>query len=197
MSDNTYNFSSSTVSSDFWKKLWLVNYNTGQMNNAVTEQVASDWWITLGGANNALTAEITCCKENGTVSYTAKNNYYIYDYYDWDGHFLELSHRYGVARNYFSKGCVNFEVNWVQGSRYPAPSHDDRHGNLAIVEFEGIDDGSILKIAYDSGLLYYDLINETQSRIVGIDDGSILKIAYDSGLSCYDIINGKQLTEGG
>ncbi|MBR6670637.1 MAG: hypothetical protein IKL31_07820, partial [Ruminococcus sp.] len=42
----------------------------------------------------------------------------------------------------------------------PAPSHDDRHGNLAIVEFEGIDDGATLKIAYDSGLLYYDLINQ-------------------------------------
>lgn len=153
----TYCFSSTRQSDEESHKFWLCDLKT---ESAVTDQVKEDWFSAIGGASNALTAEITCYEENDTISYNAKINYYIYDYYDWDGNFLELSHRYGLARNYFSKGCVNFEVNWVQGSRYPAPSHDDRHGNLAIVEFEGIDDGATLKIAYDSGLLYYDLINQ-------------------------------------
>lgn len=70
---------------------------------------------------------------------------------------LELSHRYGVARNFFSKGCVTFEVNWIKGKRYPKGV--GVNSTMDITQFEGIDDGLFLKNAYDNGISYYNNIN--------------------------------------
>lgn len=78
----TYCFSSTRQSDEQSHTFWLCDLKTG---GAYTKQVKEDWFAAIGGSSNALTAEVICCEENGTMSYTAKINYYIYDYYDWGG----------------------------------------------------------------------------------------------------------------
>ena len=70
---------------------------------------------------------------------------------------MELSHRYGVARNYFSKGCVNFEVNWVQGKRFPKGVSE--YFPIEVTEFEGINDYHKLSEAFENEIEYYKKIN--------------------------------------
>lgn len=150
----TYCFSSTTSADEVSDEFWQANYRD---RRAITTQVSADWWLVFAGAANALTAEVTCCEKNGTISYTAKINYHVYDYYDWDDHMLGLSHQYGLARNFFQKGSISFEVNWIKGKRYPKSI--GVNSTIDITEFEGIDHGDLLKNAYNDGLIFYNNVN--------------------------------------
>ncbi len=137
---------------------WSINYGN---RYAISEQVADDWWLTFGGANNALVAEVSCNEEvDGNMHYTAKIKYYIYDYYDWDDtdeEELANLHKYGKAQNFRTVGGYSFTIEWIEGKRYPIAVNSLYP--LSTTEFDGINDGLALKNAYDYGKKYYDDFN--------------------------------------
>ena len=139
-------------------KKWSVNYGN---KYAISEQVANDWWLTFGGANNALIADVSCDrKEDGKMHYIAYIKYYIYDYYDWneeEEEGLANLHKYGKAQNFRTIGCYPVTIEWIEGKRYPISVNSDYP--LSTTEFDGINDGSALKKAYDYGKKYYDRLN--------------------------------------
>ena len=137
---------------------WSINYGN---RSAIYEQVADDWWLTFGGANNALIADVSCDKEaDGKMHYTANIKYYIYDYYDWDNteeDELANLHKYGKAQNFRTIGSYSFTIEWIEGKRYPIAVNSMYP--LSTTEFDGINDGFALKNAYDYGKKYYDDLN--------------------------------------
>ncbi|MBS7366024.1 MAG: VWA domain-containing protein [Oscillospiraceae bacterium] len=153
-SGNTYSFSTTTTPD----QTWFVDYHE---KSADTQQIADDWWLTFGGAYNALTAEVSSYLDvNNQMHYTAKINYYVYDLYDWDGkdeEELANLHKYGKAKSFRIIGSYSIDIDWIEGKRYPTAVNDEYP--LNITEFDGIDDNSALKNAYDYGNKYYDDVN--------------------------------------
>ena len=131
--------------------IWFVDYHK---RNAITKQVAEDWWLTFGGARNALIAEVYF---DGKTEYHAKIKYYVYDFYDWNEKDLADVHKHGKAKSFRTIGCSSFEISWRKEARYPETTNVSCA--LDATEFQGIDDHYLLKNAFDYGIDYYDRIN--------------------------------------
>ena len=141
---------------DIYTKSWKVDYHLG---SGYTNQIATDWWLTFGGAQNALISEVSCSTSSqGELIYKAKIKYCIFDYYDWDEKFedrLADLHKYGEAQNYRIFGCYETTIEWVEGSRYPKAQQTP---DLNQLDFEGIKDTG-LKELFSYGLDFYEAIN--------------------------------------
>ena len=151
---NTYSFATTKTPDE----TWFVNYHE---KSAASLQIANDWWLTFGGAYNALVAEVSGFEgSDNKMHYTAKIKYYIYDYYDWDNENekgLADLHKYGKAKSFMITGSYSFDINWIEGKRYPTTV--DGEYPLSTTEFDGINDNGALKNAYDYGNKYYDNVN--------------------------------------
>ena len=136
---------------------WLVNYYLNRTNQ---DEAAMDWWLTIGGGRNGVKTTISCTTDTTNKKYyTANIEYFLYDFYDWDEEKeKELAdlHKFGKAQSFRQYGSFLFKVHWTQGSRYPASSHDDRYGNLDIVEFTGVDDELTLSFCRNNAKHYYE-----------------------------------------
>jgi hypothetical protein len=86
--------------------------------------LATDWWLSIGNADAAISLE--CTKEGNT--YTATVRYYILDYYDWEkgsnafGGFVTdgemfILHNVGKAKEFKSIGVYEKEMTWEKGER--------------------------------------------------------------------------------
>ncbi len=152
--EKTYSFSTTTNPD----KTWFVNYHE---KSAATQQIADDWWLTFGGAYNALTAEVSSYKgADNKIHYVANINYYIYDFYDWDDKQekqLANLHKYGKAKSFRIIGGYSINIDWIEGKRYPMSVNSDFP--LDNTEFDGINDNFALKNAYEYANKYYDRIN--------------------------------------
>lgn len=151
---NFYSFATSQTPS----KTWFVNYHELKAYN---KRIANDWWLTLGGAYNAMVAGAGCyIAEDGQKHYTAKVNYYVYDYYDWDAikdFELGMLHKYGKAQNFRVIGSYTIAFDWIAGKRYPEPVNYEC--SLETTNFDGINDNSALEDAYIYGCIYYNVFN--------------------------------------
>ncbi len=138
------------------QKIWFVNFHLEQSVGGVP---LSDWWLAVGGGRNGVKTTISCyLDESGNMNYIANIEYFLYDFYDWnekDEESLANLHKYGIAKYFRQYGSFSFNLNWTKGSRYPASSHDDRYNMLDIVEFEGIDDQSMLSNCYENAKNFY------------------------------------------
>ena len=153
----TYDFATVTnldrPKDDKTTKNWKINYH---QNAGASRQAAVDWWLTFGGAQNAITATLSCEKgTDGKMHYKATYKYYCIDYYDWSSsggeEDLAELHDYGWAQNFVDYGVIQNTVEWVEGSRYP------QHLLLYYDEqftFDGIND-TTLSDGLATGTLYY------------------------------------------
>ena len=130
--------------------------------SAYSQQAREDWYGTYGGADNALLSEVYCSKEkDNKLHYYAKINYYTYDVYDWDRNKGEAKadklNLIGKAKSFRVIGEYSVNIEWIEGSRYPLDITQEIP--LSKVEFEGINDNSALKNAYNYGIKFYDNVN--------------------------------------
>jgi|GEM_PF-3193815 len=142
--NNTYLFSTVTDKG----RTWGVSYY-GIYRSAIDV----DWYLTVGGGQNALVSEVTCTKnEKGTYSYSAKVKFYLLDYYDWDSKDesnANALHLYGFAQAFFSYGCYETIIEWTEGSRFPKYKFDSQVDVNELV-FDGVNDWGLL-LAYSFG----------------------------------------------
>ena len=138
------------------KDLWATDYH---MNEGQPHQAGTDWWLTIGGGRNALTAEVNCITNANGTFYSVQGLYYVYDLYDWSNkEALGSLHKCGKAKNYLVTGVYPVKITWKKGARYPqlgeridAAIDFDYEEN----EFEGIDDNGALANAYKEGCDFY------------------------------------------
>ncbi|PWJ09798.1 dockerin type I domain-containing protein [Ruminococcus flavefaciens] len=138
------------------KDLWQTDYH---LNEGKPHQAGTDWWFTIGGGRNALTAEVNCITNASGTFYSAQILYYVYDLYDWSNkEALGALHKCGKARNFLVTGVYPIKITWEKGARYPQIG-ERIDAEVAFdydkTEFEGIDDNGALANAYKKGCDFY------------------------------------------
>lgn len=139
---------------------WKCNYH--ELVCSYDLNASIDWWLAVGGGQNALAATVDCSKNAaGETVYTAKIKYYLLDYYDWsnDGEAAASDlHSSGLARSFLSYGCYETELEWKKGSRYPG----DQWGNSSLcadTKLDGITD-SALEGSHLAASIYYNVVTK-------------------------------------
>lgn len=138
------------------KDIWQVDYKNRSLDFNTYGQIDDDWFLAIGGANNALVSEVTIDESiNKITQYNAKVIYYLYDFYDWDGteeKDLDNLNKYGKAKGFRTIGTYTFDISWVHGARYP---NIVNQSELSTTSFEGINDYDKLYYAYHNALNWY------------------------------------------
>ena len=109
---------------------WKCDYH--DLNNTYSKNASIDWWLTIGGGQNALASKVSCYRnDSGDIMYHATIKYYLLDYYDWDdnGEIAQSNlHKSGLARSFLSYGLYETEIEWKKGKRYPG----EQYGNARL-----------------------------------------------------------------
>ena len=66
-------------------------------------------------------------------------------------------HKYGKAQCFRTIGCINYEITWIEKSRFPNCVNE--YFPLKTTNFERINDNSMLSEAYEKGKKYYSINN--------------------------------------
>lgn len=136
--------------------IWQVDYKDRSGDFGTYGQIEDDWFLAIGGANNALVSEVSIDESvNGIKQYNAKIVYYLYDFYDWsdtEEKDLDKLNRYGKAKGFRTIGTYSFDISWVHGARYPK---NVNQSELSTTSFEGINDYDKLCYAYYDAVLWY------------------------------------------
>ena len=150
-----YYFATTTTTDE----LWSVNYHG---TDGISTRAATDWFLTFGGARNALLSSVSCTNNANETVYTATILYFVYDVYDWsdtDEKDLDRLNRCGKAKSFRTIGVYPVTITWKKGARYPQTKNNrtdtTMHIELSKTNFDGIDDNNALANAYASGFSYY------------------------------------------
>ena len=165
LQNRKYSFATTTHTDEDW----VVDYH---LKTGYTAQIGYDWWLTIGKANNALTAEITSYEDvNGVKHFCANVKYYLFDYYDWDikgEKALAELHYMGRAKFYRVIGECDITIEWVAESRFPMPKTSaDSCFNITDTSFDGIDDNGFLSDMFTRGIDWYNRVNRNYSPTGG------------------------------
>ena len=139
---------------------WKCNYH--DVVNAYDYNASIDWWLAVGGGQNALASTVTCYRNDaGETMYKAKIKYYLLDFYDWssDGEQAASNlHASGLAKAFLSYGCYETELEWKKGARFPG----DAWGNsklCAETKVDGITDSN-LEANWIAANVFYNVITK-------------------------------------
>ena len=157
--EQLYYFTTTTTTDD----LWAVNYHESA---GINTRAATDWFLTFGGARNALVSEVSCTNNSNETVYTATINYFVFDVYDWndsDEKELDRLNKCGKAKSFRTLGVYPITITWKKGARYPQTKNNRQdttmYIDLAKTTFEGIDDNDSLSYAYTAGYFYYNTMD--------------------------------------
>lgn len=121
-----------------------INYEVDSLQSSYSKFKSAefDWYIAIGGGQNAIVSGIKCYKENDEIKYTAKVKYYLFDVYDWQDKAEEILYNlylYGICKSFYEHCYFENTITWSKGMRYP--KYDDVWSvDISETEFTGIND---------------------------------------------------------